>query len=577
VRCWDEVHTAEEAGVSVQETATRLPETCGGILTRPVGSPSRNILRWHAGAVLDPLRSVAVAAFSAALVLSGCSQPAAPAPVPQPPAPPTELSRFYDQQLSWGPCVDYAKTAADRASFDDPELECARLEVPLDYAAPQGRTAQIGVLRHRATGDRIGSLLVNPGGPGASGMTLGASMSGRLARSPLAQRFDIVGFDPRGVGASTPTIDCLNDAEWEVERADLDIDPSPAGVAQTEAENQRYAQRCAERSGGADVLANVGTRDVVRDVDILRQALGDEKLTYLGYSYGTRIGSAYAEAFPQNVRALVLDGALDPEQTTVERPVDQNAGFQQAFDAFATDCATQPDCPLGTDPAQATATFQALTRPLMDRPVPADGGARTLTYPDVVTGTIQALYLSDFWPLLARGLSTLAAGDGSLLLRLADMYNDRGPDGHSGNGIEAFIVISCVDEERITDRAEQGELIRRSNEAAPFRDDGRGVVAALDPCGFWPAPPTSEPHVPQVQGLPPTLTVSVTGDPATPYQAGVDLAKALRGSLLSVEGAQHTTALQGNSCVDDIVSAYLVDLRTPPEGTRCSLAPTPGG
>lgn len=535
-------------------------------------------------AVLDPLRSIAVAACSAALVLSGCSESAAPAPQPPapaqvtpPPGPPAELARFYDQQLSWGPCLDFATSAADRTAFDSESLECSRLEVPLDYAQPNGRTAQIAVLRQRATGDRIGSLLVNPGGPGASGMSLGASMARRLGNSSVARRFDIVGFDPRGVGASTPTIDCLNDAEWEVERADLDVDPSPAGVVQTEAENQQYAQRCTERSGGADVLANVGTRDVVRDVDILRQALGDEKLTYLGYSYGTRIGSAYAEAYPQNVRALVLDGALDPEQTTVQRTVDQNAGFQQAFDAFATDCAKEPDCPLGTDPAQATTNFQALTRPLMDRPAPADGGARTLSYPDAVTGAIQALYLSDFWPLLSRGLSGLASGDGSILMRLADMYNDRGQDGHYGNGIEAFIVISCVDEERITDRAEQGELIRRSNEAAPFRDDGRGVVAALDPCGFWPSPPTSEPHVPQVQGLPPTLTVSVTGDPATPYQAGVDLAKALSGGLLSVEGTQHTVALQGNRCVDDIVSTYLVDLRLPADGARCSLAPTPGG
>jgi pimeloyl-ACP methyl ester carboxylesterase len=524
-------------------------------------------------AVLDRMRSVA-AACSAALVLVGCGQPAPEPPAPGPSAaPPVQLARFYGQKLIWGPCADFATSAADRGAFADPALQCARLEVPLDYAAPDGRAAQIGVLRHRAAGDRIGSLLMNPGGPGASGMSLAASMAGRLAESPLAQRFDLVGFDPRGVGASTPTIDCLNDAEWEVERADLDVDPSPEGVAQTEAENRQYAQRCTERSGGPDVLANIGTRDVVRDLDILRHALGDEKLTYLGYSYGTRIGSAYAEAFPQNVRALVLDGALDPTQTTVQRTVDQNAGFQQAFDAFAADCATQPSCPLGTDAARATANFQALTRPLIDRPVPADGGARTLSYPDAVTGTVQALYLSDFWPILSRGLSGLASGDGTVLLRLADLYNDRDQDGRYGNGIEAFIGISCVDEERITDRAEQTELLRRSAEAAPFRDDGRGVVAALDPCAFWPAPPTSEPHVPQVQGLLPTstLTVSVTGDPATPYQAGVDLAEALGGNLLSVEGAQHTAALQGNRCVDDIVDAYLVELRLPPEGARCSL------
>ncbi|HYH30327.1 MAG TPA: alpha/beta hydrolase, partial [Pseudonocardia sp.] len=289
------------------------------------------------------------------------------------------------------------------------------------------------------------------------------------------------------------------------------------------------------------------------------------------YSYGTRIGSAYAEAFPRNVRALVLDGALDPTQTTIDRTVDQNAGFQQAFDAYAADCARQPNCPLGTDPAQATTAFQALTRPLIDAPAPAEGGQRTLSYPDAVTGTIQALYLSDFWPILSRGLSGLAAGDGTFLLRLADVYNDRGQDGTYGNSIEAFTVISCVDEERITTREEQAELIRAATAAAPFRDDGRGVVPALDPCAFWPAPPTSEPHIPQVEGLAPTLTVSVTGDPATPYQAGVDLAQALNGSLLSVEGNQHTAALQGNACVDEIVTAYLVDLQLPAEGARCSL------
>jgi len=510
--------------------------------------------------------AIAVALCSVVLVSVGCS---GAAPVSS--ASPEPLARFYEQQLAWGPCAEFATSDLDRQAFADPGFQCARLEVPLDYSNPQGEVARLGVLRHRATGERIGSLLMNPGGPGAPGMSLAASLSGQLAETPLAQRFDLVGFDPRGVGASTPTIDCLNDSEWEAERADLDIDPSPAGVEQTESENRQFVDRCVQRSGGTQVLANVGTRDVVRDLDILRAALGDRQLTYLGYSYGTRIGSAYAEAFPQNVRALVLDGALDPTQSTIDRTEAQNAGFQQAFDAFAADCATRPDCPLGTDPAQATARFQALTRPLIDDPVSAERGSRTLTYGDAVTGTIQALYLEAFWPRLAQGLSQLATGDGTTLLRLADIYYDRGRDGRYGNSIEAFNVISCVDEERITDRAQLAELIQRLNQVAPFRDDGRGVVAALDSCAFWPVPPTSEPHEPQVGELPPTLTISVTGDPATPYQAGVDLARALGGSLLTVEGEQHTAALQGNTCVDDIVTAYLVDLTLPPDGARCNL------
>ena len=271
------------------------------------------------------------------------------------------------------------------------------------------------MLRLKATGDKIGSLVINPGGPGASGTSAVPSLfgTGEGADGPLPKRFDVIGLDPRGVGASTPTIDCLTDGEWEVERGDLDVDPSPAGVAQTEEENRQYAQRCTDRVG-ADVLANVGTRDAARDLDVLRAALGDEKLTYLGFSYGTRLGSTYAEDFPQNVRALVLDGALDPSQSTVDRSVAQAAGFQQAFDAFAAECAKQGNCPLGSDPSKATAAFQAITRPLVDRPIAV--GERKLTYPDAITGVTQALYVSSAWPALAQGISALAKGDGTILL-----------------------------------------------------------------------------------------------------------------------------------------------------------------
>jgi pimeloyl-ACP methyl ester carboxylesterase len=508
-------------------------------------------------------------------VLAACTQSTAGAAgpgggaAPQPAAGAAELAAYYDQQLTWGPCAEFATSAEDRQAYAAPGLDCARLEVPVDYAAPDGEKAQVAVLRQKATGEKIGSLLFNPGGPGASGMSLVANLGPTLANSPLSQRFDLIGFDPRGVGASTPAIDCLDNREWEVERADLDVDPSPAGVEQTETENRQYAERCTQRSGGAAFLANSGTRDVVRDMDILRQALGDEKLSYLGYSYGTRIGSAYAEAFPDKVRALVLDGALDPEETTIDRTVKQNAGFQQAFEAFAADCARNPGCPLGTDPTQATAAFQALSRPLIDRPIAV--GDRTLSYGDAVTGVIQALYAKDFWPVLTQGIAGLGTGNGRILLALADLYYGRGQDGNYDNSIEAFVSISCMDEERITDRAQQEELIRRANEAAPFRDDGRGAVGALDPCAFWPAQPTSQPHTPQVQGLPPTLVVSVTGDPATPYQAGVDLAAALDGRLISVEGNQHTAALQGNRCIDDVVNAYLIDLAVPEGETNCRL------
>jgi len=506
--------------------------------------------------------SVLVAIAACTSVLSGQAVSTGVAP---------GLDRFYTQALTWGPCASFATSEGDRRAFAEPQYDCTRLEVPLDYAAPQGRTAQLAVARLKAQGQKIGSLLTNPGGPGASGTSqLVSSIGANAQAGPLGQRFDLIGLDPRGVGASTPTIDCRNNAEWDAERADLDIDPSPAGVAQTEAEERQFVEQCVQRSGGVEVLANVGTRDAARDIDILRAALGDEKLTYLGYSYGTRLGSVYAETFPQNVRALVLDGAVDPTQSTADRTVAQNAGFQQAFDAYAADCAKQPACPLGTDPAQATAAFQALTRPLIDAPAPTRDG-RMLSYSDVIDGTVLTLYLSDYWPILSQGLTQLATGDGTAMIRLADLYIDRDPSGSYANLLEAFVVIDCVDEERITDRAVVADLIRRASAAAPFRDDGRGVVATLDACAFWPVPPTSKPHVPDVEGLPRTLVISVTGDPATPYQAGVDLAKALDGTLLSVEGNQHTAALRGNACIDDIVTDYLVDLRLPEGELRCRL------
>ncbi|WP_181783864.1 alpha/beta hydrolase, partial [Pseudonocardia pini] len=454
-------------------------------------------------------------------------------------------------------------------AYTDPALECARLTVPLDYAQPDGRTAEIAVLRAKATGQRIGSMVVNPGGPGVSGTSLVPSL---VKSAPELQRsFDFVGFDPRGVGVSTPAIDCLTDAEQDTYRATVYADPSPAGVAALEAHNEEYADRCAERVG-ADVLANLGTRDVVKDLDLLRAALGDERLTYYGYSYGTSIGTAYAEAFPDRVRAMVLDGAIDPTQDTVASSVDQSAGFQQAFDAYADWCATQPNCPLGTDPARATQAWQSLARPLVDQPARTGDPTRRLSFSDAVIGVQQALYLRTLWPLLSIGISQLATGDGSLLLTLGDLYYKRS-GGRYDNSLEAFQAITCMDNVRITDPAQVTALAQGVEQAAPFTTTGRGPVVARDPCAFWAVPPTTSPHRPDVPGLPPTVVVSVTGDPATPFQAGVDLAEDLGAKLITVEGNQHTAGLQGNACIDTALTAYLVDGTLPGDGAQCVLTP----
>jgi len=310
-----------------------------------------------------------------AIVLGACGGDSSPGKPQTPGAVPQGLARFYEQALTFGPCDSYATTSADATTFADKRFSCARLEVPLDYQNPEGRTAQIALLRVTAKGQpatRIGSVLLNPGGPGFSGMSYAATVADALAASPITQQFDLIGFDPRGVGASTPALDCFTDAERE---ADVTLSTLNAGVEDyTEDETRQLYKGCVQRSGGEDVLAHVGTRDVARDMDVLRAVLGDKKLTFAGSSYGTRLGAVYAEMFPLNVRAMVLDGAVDPTTGTAARRLVQFAGFQRGFENMAAFCAKSPDCPLGSDPDQATAAFQQLLQPLIDTPiVTADG------------------------------------------------------------------------------------------------------------------------------------------------------------------------------------------------------------
>ncbi|GAY07133.1 alpha/beta hydrolase [Pseudonocardia sp. N23] len=519
---------------------------------------------------VSPRRTaLAVLAAAASVVLASCTVPVAGVAMAATSGTgPTGLDRYYTQQFDWGPCTPFAGDDAQRTAFAAPGLDCATMTVPLDYSAPDGRVAEIAVLRHRTTAaEKVGSLVVNPGGPGGSGISLAAQFGAAQADGP----FDVVGFDPRGVGASTPAIDCVSDREIDEQRADSDIDTSPAGVAHIEEENRRVAAQCVERSGGADVIAHSGTRDVARDMDVLRAALGEQKLTFLGYSYGTRIGSTYAELFPRNVRAMVLDGAIDPTQSSADSAVAQMEGFQKAFEAYAADCATKAGCPLGNDPAAATAAFQALARPLMEHPAPVRDSSRTLSFSDAVTAVIAALYNPASWPVLSTGLTELKAGDGTTLMGLADAYFARTTAGAYGNSQEALMVVNCADGGSTDDPQANAETARRANEVAPFQDSGIEVTAVHSTCSYLPVAPTT-PHLPEVDGLPRTLVVSTTGDPSTPYQAGVTLAKALDARLLTFEGTQHTVALQGNACVDGIVGLYLVNLTLPAADVRCTAA-----
>jgi pimeloyl-ACP methyl ester carboxylesterase len=328
-------------------------------------------------------------------------------------------------------------------------------------------------------------------------------------------------------------------------------------------------QRCFDKSS-KEFLANVGTASVVKDLDQIRAALGDDKLTYLGFSYGTRIGSAYAEEFPQNVRARVLVGAIDPNADPIEEDLRQTAAFQKAFDDYAADCAKDPNCPLGTDPAKATDVYKSMVEPLVDEHAETQD-RRGLGYSDALIGTILPLYSPSIWPRLTEGLNELKQDRGDMLLLLADLYMHRDPTtGKYDNATDVRVAVNCVDSPAITDQAKLVDKDRRSRELAPFMSYGEFTgLAPKDTCSFWQVPPTTEPHEISVKGLPPTLVISTTNDPATPYKAGVDLAEQLGGTLVTFDGTQHTVAFQGNPCIDNIVATYLIDVKVPAPDTRC--------
>ncbi len=470
------------------------------------------------------------------------------------------------EPVRWEPC----KFTGGADLELPPDTECGRIAVPVDYDDiddPDAPVIQLALIRFPATGEKIGSLLVNPGGPGESGIETAIGMVDLLPED-VRQRFDFVGFDPRGVASSTPAVWCNSDEDNDRLRADPQVDYTPEGVEYIENETKEFIQRCVDKMG-EDFLANVGTVNVAKDLDQIREAVGDDKLTYLGYSYGTRIGAAYAEQFPQNVRAMILDGAIDPNADPVEADINQAAAFQGAFDDYAADCATDASCPLGTDPDKAVEIYREMVEALVDEPA-STKDPRGLSYSDAVVGTIMALYSPALWRHLTQGLTELRNGTGDTMLILSDMYMRRDANGHYTNATDARIAVNCVDKPPITDREVVVETDRRVREVAPFMSYGEFTGhAPMSTCAFWPVPPTSEPHELSIPDLPPTLVVSSTGDPATPYQAGVDLARQLKGGLITFEGTQHTVVFQGEACVDEMAAAYLIDGTLPPPNTRC--------
>ncbi|MHB8796539.1 MAG: alpha/beta hydrolase [Candidatus Nanopelagicales bacterium] len=513
--------------------------------------------RRSAAAVIAALAAVSVAVLLQAPAVAVASpRPSLPA-ADQPPAdqPPADLAAFYGQALAWEPCGE--------------GLSCAWLTVPLDYLAPSGATIRIKVARYRATGSpalRQGSVLVNPGGPGGSGVDFTGYVAEYVAPD-VAAEFDIVGFDPRGVGQSAP-ITCLTGRQTS---AWLATDGSPSTRAQERLLMRRAAQIARGCLRMSPTLARqVGTENTVRDMDILRQALGDSRLNWLGFSYGTYLGTRYAEVFPDRVGRMVLDGALDPSLGAMEISEGQSRGFQRALKRFAADCAERSSCPY---PGSARAVLRGINVLLagLDRSPMPTGQGRPLNQAEAITAVFYPMYSPLLWPTLRRALGRAAAGDGSGMLAISDLASDRtGPDSFGSNIASAFYAISCWDLP-----APPGSAGLRAAAAAWSKDaDVPELASAMAwgnaPCTTWFGHAARTPGPAATTTAAPILVVGTTYDPATPYWWSRALSRQLPTStLLTYDGDGHTAYGAGSRCIDRAIDAYLLDGTMPAGGTIC--------
>ncbi|MFJ6794521.1 alpha/beta hydrolase [Streptomyces sp. NPDC091268] len=470
--------------------------------------------------------------------------------------------------LKWGDCE---APTVEEGSGQTPgkDWKCATLEVPLDYAEPGGETIPLALIRAQArnASGRIGSLVFNFGGPGGSG--IGTLPGAATEYAALRERYDLVSFDPRGVGRSAP-VRCEDDKQLDAYYAS---DSTPATPEQEKAflDNiRRYRQACERNSG--KVLPHVGTENAARDLDRIRQALGDEKLHYFGISYGTELGGVYAHLFPKNVGRAVFDAVVDPTKTSEEGALGQAKGFQLALGNFAQDCVNRGDaCRLqGSTAKEIEDNVIALQKALAAKPIPGLGG-RQLTETSATNGIAQALYSKELWPLLEQGLDEADGGQGQLLLALSDALNGRDQQGRYSNIGAANTAINCADsKERYTLEQTKSKLPAFRSASPVFGDFlGWGMMSCTDwpVAGAWDTPDVSAP------GAAPILVIGNTGDPATPYEGARKMVERLGrgvGVELTYKGEGHGAYNSGDTCVQQAVNGYLLDGKVPGGNTVCT-------
>jgi pimeloyl-ACP methyl ester carboxylesterase len=517
-------------------------------------------------------RALAVggAALALTLALTACTSTstttAAPTVTSTGAASPVSTGTFTERPAAWTPCQSITDQYVGQANggFD---FSCATIQVPQDWHKPNdGKVYNIALVRARShtQTNRIGSLLVDPGGPGASGIGLAVELADPRDKFPAAitNRFDLVGFDPRGVGSSTE-VQCIS-AKAQDSLFGAEPDPiSQADFDKVVALNKAAEAPCGTKYGSQ--LPLFSTEQAARDMDAIRVAVGDPKLTYLGYSYGTLLGAVYAQLFPTKVRAFVLDGAIDPKQDAVARSESQAAGFEHAFSDFSTWCKKNTaQCPISADPrGEVVAALNAART----SPVPGPDG-RKATAGWIFTGVAQAMYAQSLWPAMASGIAQLKTGKSTTIFQLADEYAERSPDGQYSNLFDDNDAVNCAD------FASQPTLAQVRTYQTQWRKKyplfGGPLASSLITCaaGVWPG--TSDPYpTGAAVGAPPIVVVGTTGDPATPYAQTAKLASMLgNGHVITWEGEGHTAYPQ-TPCITNAVNAYLLNLTVPAKGLTC--------
>lgn len=501
-----------------------------------------------------------VAAMIAGLVVVGGFQVAAPSDAAQF----KSASDYSKQKVSWTSCGK--------------DLLCGKVTVPLDWARPQGESIKLAVVYHKAgIAKPLGSVIFNPGGPGASGYDYVMQSIDSLGTERLRQNYNFVGFDPRGVQNSVPAVRCLvkdkNSTSPAMDNFLYGDSGYPLGSSKdlkaTRAALKSFSAACLKNTG--KLLAHLDTASTARDLDVIRAVMGDARLNYLGYSYGTFIGATYAALFPKKVGRMVLDGAVDPTVPDSEQSLNQLKGFDLALNDYLKDClGSGSKCPFNGTTDDAMATIKKFLLKLEVKPIATTDGNRKLTVAMATSGIDMALYSSSYWPYLTSGFKAALAGDGTTLLRLADFYNDRDSKGtYNSNQTEAFIATKCMDSRESASASAMQKQNTRILKASPVM--GRYWQYGGLACAYWPFPVAKALKSYAAKGAPTIMVVGTTGDPATPYQQAVDLAHKVlsKGFLVTFKGEGHTAYGQGHTCVDSAVDDFLVAGKLPTTEPVC--------